>query len=415
VPKKKAQKQMPKAAKAPMTKRELSRWQKQKREERMALTFVVVTIALIVGVLLFGVWREYVRPPGEVVARVGDTNITLGAMADKMKYHLRTLDKQIDFARNQLYSIQAQAQKDSSMSFMVQYAQQQLQQLQQQRVQVAMGSTIMEEMIEHELIKQEAQRRGITVTAADIDAEIQRQFQPTAREPSSPITDTTAITSTSATTDTVAPSPTVTDTPGPTATPIPPDAWKTEYENTLTTFGISDAEFRRYTMEPQVWRDRLQKVMAEAVPKTGEHVHARHILVDTEEEAREILAQLKGSPPASFEDLAREKSTDTASKEQGGDLGWFPRGAMAADFEAVAFSLQPGEISDVVTTTYGFHIIKVEGRDPNRPYDEEQLQRLQDEAFNNWLMQRRQSPDVHRFFDSKKQDWLNRQLPREEY
>ncbi len=415
MPKKKPHKAAAKAPKAPMTKRELSRWQKQKREERMALIFVVSTIALIVGVLLFGLWQEYLSPPGQIVARIGDTGFTLGTMADKMKYHLRTLDKQIQFAQNQLYSMQAQAQSDDSLTFLVQYAQQQLQQLQQQRLQIAVGTTLMEEMIEDELIKQEAQRRGITVTAADIDAEIQRQFQPTAPEPTASVTDTATITSTSTTTDTVAPSPTVTNTPGPTATPIPPDAWKTEYANTLTTFGISDVEFRRYTMEPQVWRQKLQKVMAEAVPKTGEHVHVRHILVETEEEARAILAQLTGSPPASFEELAREKSTDTASKEAGGDLGWFARGVMTAEFEAAAFSLEPGQLSDVVTTAYGFHIIKVEERDPNRPYDEDQLQTLQAEAFSNWLNERRQSSDVQRFFDSKKQNWLNRQIPQEQY
>jgi peptidyl-prolyl cis-trans isomerase SurA len=63
-----------------------------------------------------------------------------------------------------------------------------------------------------------------------------------------------------------------------------------------------------------------------------------------------------------FEDLARQYSIDPGSKEQGGDLGWFRRGAMVAEFEEAAFSLIEGQISEPVQTAYGFHIIKLERR-----------------------------------------------------
>ena len=89
-----------------------------------------------------------------------------------------------------------------------------------------------------------------------------------------------------------------------------------------------------------------------------EKVRARHILVNTEEEANAILNQLKEGL-VDFAQLAKEKST-CPSAENGGDLGFFTRNQMVKEFEDAAFSLTPGKISDVVKTEFGYHIIKCE-------------------------------------------------------
>lgn len=88
-------------------------------------------------------------------------------------------------------------------------------------------------------------------------------------------------------------------------------------------------------------------------------VKARHILVETEEEAASILEQAK-SGEKSFSDLAAEFSTDEMSKINGGDLGYFGRNVMIPVFEDAAFALSPGEISEVVPSTFGYHIILCE-------------------------------------------------------
>ncbi|MCI3922399.1 peptidylprolyl isomerase [Paenibacillus sp. TRM 82003] len=90
--------------------------------------------------------------------------------------------------------------------------------------------------------------------------------------------------------------------------------------------------------------------------ETGEQVRASHILVETKEEAEEIVAQIKGG--ADFAELAKERSKD-GSAAQGGDLGFFGRGKMVAPFEEAAFAMEIGEVSDVVESQFGFHIIKV--------------------------------------------------------
>ncbi|GBE05225.1 MAG TPA: peptidylprolyl isomerase [Nitrospirae bacterium] len=86
-------------------------------------------------------------------------------------------------------------------------------------------------------------------------------------------------------------------------------------------------------------------------------VKARHILVDTEEEANDILGKLKKG--ADFAELAKKYSKDKGSAVNGGDLGFFGRGRMVPEFEHVAFNLKPGEPSSPVKTQFGFHIIEV--------------------------------------------------------
>jgi len=103
------------------------------------------------------------------------------------------------------------------------------------------------------------------------------------------------------------------------------------------------------------------KYDAEIAGKPGEdEVHARHILVKTEAEAKDVVAKLKAG--ADFAALAKEKSTDPAAAS-GGDLGFFKAGDMLPEFSAVAFSLKAGQYSDTpVQTRYGWHVVKVEER-----------------------------------------------------
>ena len=107
--------------------------------------------------------------------------------------------------------------------------------------------------------------------------------------------------------------------------------------------------------------DAERKVYDEAVKqvKNEEEVHARHILVPSEDEAKAILAQLKGG--ADFAALAKEKSKDPGAAE-GGDLGYFTKEQMVPEFAEVAFKLGKGQLSDPVKTQFGWHIIKVEDK-----------------------------------------------------
>jgi peptidyl-prolyl cis-trans isomerase C len=107
--------------------------------------------------------------------------------------------------------------------------------------------------------------------------------------------------------------------------------------------------------------DAMHKVYDEAVKQMPpeEEVHARHILVPTEAEAKDIEDQLKKG--ADFATLAKEKSKDPGAAD-GGDLGYFTKDQMVPEFSDVAFKLDKGQISDPVHTQFGWHIIQVEDK-----------------------------------------------------
>ncbi|MBN9508928.1 MAG: peptidylprolyl isomerase [Alphaproteobacteria bacterium] len=117
------------------------------------------------------------------------------------------------------------------------------------------------------------------------------------------------------------------------------------------------------TVGPNITEAKIKQRYDETIAgKPGEEeVHARHILVANEADAKKIIAEIKGG--ADFAKLAKEKSNDPSGQQQGGDLGWFKQSDMLPEFSAVAFSLKPGQVSDTpVHTQYGWHVIKVEER-----------------------------------------------------
>jgi parvulin-like peptidyl-prolyl isomerase len=137
----------------------------------------------------------------------------------------------------------------------------------------------------------------------------------------------------------------------------------------------------------------------EGVPATAEHVRARHILVHTSQEAERILAQLQAS--ADFATLARAYSQDTSTRENGGDLGFFPRGILVApEVERVAFELQPGQFSGVLTSALGYHIVQVVERGPARSLSQENLLLLQDQAVQRWIEELWAQATVQRFVET---------------
>lgn len=110
---------------------------------------------------------------------------------------------------------------------------------------------------------------------------------------------------------------------------------------------VSDDEMKKYYEENK------------AKFKTGDQVRASHILVKSEKEAKDVLAQLKAG--GNFEELAKKLSTDGAAAK-GGDLGWFSKGSMIPEFEKAAFAMKENETSGIVKTKFGYHIIKLTGK-----------------------------------------------------
>lgn len=112
-------------------------------------------------------------------------------------------------------------------------------------------------------------------------------------------------------------------------------------------------------------------------------VKASHILLETENEAKDILNMVHAGED--FNELAKKFSIDPSVQENNGDLGYFRHGAMVEPFEEAAFALKPGEVSDIVKSQYGYHIIKVEDKKIDK------LEDVRDELKTNMLMAKKNS------------------------
>ena len=368
-----------------MTKKQRSRKEREDRIRFWLFLCGTLVIVLIVGVLGYGAYQEYVVKPASPVATVNDTIIRID------DYQRRVLFRRFDFM-NLLARLDAQLrqfdQTDESQAFLIDYVQQQRQQAQDNLMNVPMLA--LDELIEEELVKQEAGARGLTVAEDELQLEVELQF---GYDRNPPVPTPTPITATVP----------VTVTPVPTTPPMTEDQFNERYEQYVSLVteeaGFREADFRQL-VQANLLRQKLQDAMAEEVETSGEQVHARHILLGLEDEelAQELVERLRAGED--FEELAREYSTDASNAEEGGHLGWFPRGRMVAPFEEAAFALQPGEISDVVETTFGYHIIQVTDRDDNRPFDEATVSQKQSIALREWLDEQLTSPAVKRYWSS---------------
>lgn len=163
----------------------------------------------------------------------------------------------------------------------------------------------------------------------------------------------------------------------------------------LAQEGITLDEMRERLRDEMISTEMANRIADAAVPAVQEHVHARHILVATEEEARRIRDQLVAG--ADFAATARTYSQDISTRDLGGDLGFFPKGVLTSkEVEAAAFGLQPGQLSDVVTSALGYHIVQVVER-AEQDVSPENLQLLREQVAQTWLDELRTSADIQVF------------------
>jgi parvulin-like peptidyl-prolyl isomerase len=207
----------------------------------------------------------------------------------------------------------------------------------------------LDNMIDDVLVMQDAAKQGIAVSDAEIEAEIQKG--------------------------------------------VSAAGGQAKFEEQLKREGLS-LDDARSTVRTQLM---YQKMIAKAIGnlQTTEQVHARHILVNSAGVAQALLEQIRGG--ADFGQLAQQASLDTTTQANGGDLGWFPRGKLIAkELEDAAFALQPGQVSEVVQSALGYHIVQTLERDPARKLEGNDLVDAQRLAVENWLNGLRAQAKVQR-------------------
>ena len=353
-------------------------------------------LLFVAAVLGIGWYVDNVVRAQDVVATVDGEAITTGQRADELRPSAQLVDSQ---ARR------LAASSTGRNPQLTQYIEQQKRQLPDQ---------ILSSIIQERLVSHEAARRGISIPPAEVDERLRKEVseQELAKQP--PLT-TAAVepspqpspaASVVASSSPVAGTPT--PFPSPTAVPtLAPDPFRDALARQLGEYGISEARYRQL-LSRDVLRDKLSDAFAAEVPATQEQVHARHILLATEEEAQKALQRL--TEGADFAQLAQELSTDPGSKEKGGDLGWASRGMYNEPFENAVFNLQPGQRSGIVRSPNGYHIIELIERDPNRPIEPAALESLKQSAFPKWLQDKRSGSAAQMDFSAAERDWALRQM-----
>lgn len=143
-----------------------------------------------------------------------------------------------------------------------------------------------------------------------------------------------------------------------------------QFESLLEQSGMTEKSLKEQIRASLAVKKAIGDTIKEADLKAKHkpEIRASHILVKDEETAKKVQAELAAGK--SFEELAKQYSEDTASKENGGDLDYFGPGKMVAEFEEAAYKLKKGEISQPVKSSYGYHIIKVTDIKELKPFDE---------------------------------------------
>jgi parvulin-like peptidyl-prolyl isomerase len=361
-----------------LTKKQIARSKKVMRQQRMVWLGVASVTALVLIVLAIGIVQEFILAPRQPVAIVNGEEISTAEYQKRVSYSQWYLER----LENNLLLEQARYDpNDESQQFLYQYIGAQIQQYQQEWANVP--SQALQDLIGEALIRQEAARRGLTVSDDEVQLAIEQQFgydrnppEPTA----TPITTTAVLTPT---------------------TPVAPMT-KEEFDQSYSEFldlirsevqGFSEKDLRNIT-EQSLLREKLNEALAAEVPTTDEHVHAYHILVDEEEVAAEVLEKLNAGE--SFADLVTEYSQDQDTVETGGELGWLAQDQVGFNPTLVeaALALQPGEISEVIETYLGFHILTVDERQSDYPLDEATLESRQSRAVVEWLSQARETATI---------------------
>lgn len=171
---------------------------------------------------------------------------------------------------------------------------------------------------------------------------------------------------------------------------IQPDdeTFDTVFEQELLRSGISKQDYLDM-IEASVLTNKLREKFQEDVPGSAESVRYRQILVSEQEAASDLVKQIEDG--GDFAALAAEDfNLDTANKENGGEVGWVPRGVLDADTEERVFALEPGKVG-TIPTNRGVHVIEMLEKDSAHPVEETQIEVLAQRLLNDWFDEKEES------------------------
>lgn len=437
-----------------LTRKEIRQSHRDRERNRKLMMWMGVALGLAALVIVWGLVSEFILKPSSAIAQVGDTKIEVRDFWKRVHLqqnqlynqlvNLANLEQQFGnqgFFTAQINQLQGTLSSPFALGSQVQNLM--IDEVLIRREAAARGLSVSDEEVDARLREQVASGQG-AVTEPQATATSEGALAATA----------TATSWTPTPTPTLDISATITATATAVATPEPPPTLPILTAISYTTgladveknledvAGMSLAEYRE-VLRAQLLREKLSEVIGEEkVAAAQEEVHARHILLrvitptpsptplpegfPTPEPTLTPTPLPEGFPtptptPALRDDaatlalanelrqrilagedfaaLATQYSDDPGSGANGGDLGWFARGAMVPSFDEAAFSLPLNQVSEPVKSDFGYHLIEVLEKDSNRPKEESALQQERQQAFDAWLKEQEALPEIQRSAD----------------
>ena len=407
-----------------VTKKHLARQQRERLQNRYILIVSIAIIIIVVGLIGYGVVQQYVIQPQQPVAKVANNAITTKQFQTFARY------ERLQYIQ-QYQQYQQFAQLFGSDQTSLSYIQQYLSQIEYQLEPTNLGQTTLDYLIANQVIQQEADKRGITVTDAEIDKALQDYFGyypngtpttaptsalvptstlnptqiklvpptsttiPTSAETSTPVITATQEIATSTPTSAVTPTtPALTSTPLPTSTPYTLSGYQSDFKTYMTNIhsfaSLSESDFR-WVFRMQLLRKKVFDAITTDVSREQDQVWARHIVVIDQAQADSVYSRLANG--GDFVTIATEVYSGTSNTI---DLGWFGTGTLDANAEKIVFNMQLGQISEPIQTANGWEIYQVLGHEV-RTLTDSQYDTLKQTEFQNWIDQQKLTENVQEF------------------
>jgi peptidyl-prolyl cis-trans isomerase D len=377
----------------PKNKKFIAQKQKEDLQKKIIIIATISVLVIVFGLIVYGVLDRYVFTPNTAIISLEGENIKGDDFEQQARWVRRSKIMEIDQI---LMTIQ---QLGGSNDIYAYFKDQLLADVNSLEQPLLTGQEVLQTLTQDIIYRVEAKKMGIEISDAEVDRAIEEAFGYYAEGTPTPIASKTPLaTSTPQADDS--------SQPDPTATPLlqPTEYTEELYQDNYQSFlddikndGITEDTIRQI-VEISLIQEKLFEAVTADVSRDQEQVWIRHILVEDEETAKEVIQKLDDGED--FADLALEYSIDDSNKEQGGDLGWFPRGTMIEPFEEAAFALEVGQISDPVQTDYGWHILESLGKE-NRPLTDSGYSSLQNQVWNDWVVEinAQYDPDI-------KENWV---------
>ena len=323
------------------------RLQRSRREEenRRQRLFIIVGVLIVLAILAipgYGYYKSFVAPPRELVARIRDTRLTTGDLLQRLR-----LQQGLNRSSGQAVDL-------STLPF-----------------------EYLQRMTTDELIRQEAPNLGVTVTKANVEAELRAGFYPTPR--------------------------------GGEKTSL--DQLKREYNESYSSFltagQLSDGDYRSL-VEADLYRDKLREELGKQIPGVEEQVEVHWIRLPSNPESvsipSEVIKRLEEGED--FAVVADQVSLDTRYADENGYVGWVPRTAFPG-LDPYFFGDEENEplahdqLSDVISVRDGIYILKVVGGPEVREISDLMRERMKDSALETWVQEQQQIGAADGWFQLK--------------